>query len=109
MDYVTTNSETGNYLKNQNGTAGRDCYCGPWISHWKNYTGSDRATVCIVAGCMNQPTLGGHVEFLKVENLKGLSYIAPMCVEHNNARGSEFMSRPGIRLARGNVAETCWK
>ena len=109
MNCVTTNSESGNSLRNQNGTSDRSCYCGSWIDHWKNYTGSENAAVCVVAGCMKQPTIGAHVEFAKVEKQKGFSYIAPMCVEHNNARGGEFLSRPGIRLARGNVVETCGK
>ncbi|MEX3986015.1 hypothetical protein AB4Y45_44910 [Paraburkholderia sp. EG287A] len=47
------------------------------------------------------------MELHKVENQKGKSYIAPMCATHNGKHGLALQSKPGIRLARGNVKETC--
>jgi hypothetical protein len=35
--------------------------CGSWIKHWRNNTGSDRATCCVL-GCGRAATKGAHVQ-----------------------------------------------
>ncbi len=107
MSYITTNSEEGNSLRNQNGTAERLCHCDSWLRHWKRYTETVATPSCAVAGCNELAIVGAHVELHKVEAQKGKSYIAPMCAAHNNQRGAELQSKPLVKLARANVSETC--
>ncbi len=104
--YVTTHTD-GNTLKNEPATSGRTCSCGSWIAHWKKYADQRDVPLCIVSGCPNQATDGAHVEFTRVKDWEGLSFIAPMCGDHNKDRDLAFMSKGNYRLARGNQAETC--
>ncbi|MDN0082428.1 hypothetical protein QU487_06625 [Crenobacter sp. SG2305] len=107
MNYVTTNAVSGNELKNEPATSGRTCHCGSWIAHWKTYTGKSALPTCVVEGCNAKAEVGAHVEFTRQDDEKGLSYIAPMCGDHNKDHDLVFQSKPGYRLARGNVRETC--
>jgi hypothetical protein len=107
--YTTTNEKTGNELKNEKATSDRTCSCGSWLEHWKKFTGKSEVPTCIVKGCNKEAEVGAHVEFTLQEKQKGLSYIAPMCGDHNKDRSLVFKSKPGYRLARGAVAETCGK
>jgi len=108
MGYITT-VKTGNTLRNQKGTAERSCGCGSWLDHWKRYTKSTGTPLCVVQNCNERATVGAHVELSRVDELKGQSYIAPMCASHNGQHGAELKSKPEVKLARGNVKETCGK
>ncbi|MEO9385316.1 hypothetical protein [Chromobacterium phragmitis] len=109
MTYVTT-SENGDELMNEPSTSLRGkCGCGTWIEHWKKYAEKTTVPTCIVAGCNEQATDGAHVEFTQQTKFKGLTYIAPMCGDHNKDHDLVFTSKPGYRLARGSQAETCAK
>ena len=107
MSFITHSD--GNTLRNMNGTAARSCGCGSWLDHWKNFTGTSVTPRCAVAGCNSQAEVGAHVDLPMVTAQKGLSYIAPMCREHNGKHGESMKSKGGIKLARANVKETCKK
>lgn len=106
MTFVTTAAD-GNALKNEPATSDRECNCGTWIGHWKTYAKQSTVPTCIVDGCEEVATVGAHVEFTKIADREGLSFIAPMCDAHNKDRSLEFKSKSGYRVARGNQQETC--
>jgi hypothetical protein len=54
------NKKTHWAVRNINGTTGRRCECGSWITHWKLTTSSARAQ-CAVHNCGNDAEVGAHV------------------------------------------------
>jgi hypothetical protein len=91
-------------IKNINGTAGKNCNCDSWLSHWEKFT-KQEAYTCSVPGCRNSDLVGAHVQIEGDQSW----YICPLCPSHNNKKGGEFEMSQFVKLVSANVSETCGK
>lgn len=90
-------------VKNINGTSGKDCPCGSWITHYRKHA----ATVsrfCVEASCIADSDLvGAHVQKDDPDDRNW--YIIPLCKKHNAKAASLTIAMVSLVLA--NVAKTC--
>lgn len=96
-------------VKNLNGTKDKDCRCGSWLEHWKNFSGNaGLPTNCANIRCSGTDLVGGHVK--KVDSVDNATYIAPICKTCNNTKDLEFFLAPHhTPLAPASVMRTCAK
>ena len=81
------NQNTNYLVKNINGTSeerykDQNCRCRSWLAHWRNNTGSDRSTCCVIQ-CNRGVQVGAHVQ-IKDGRVGDNWYIAPFCKKCNN-------------------------
>lgn len=95
-------SITANGWSNKKGTAVRNCKCGTWKQHWKNYAKKPWPATCSVERCPSTPTLGAHVINPNVSGEK----IVPMCDSCNGLTGT-FNLKDGVTVPSANTSETC--
>lgn len=57
---ISVNKYIGTW-KNKNGTSDRECDCGSWKNHWKNFSKSSFPEKCSVKGCSEKASLGAHI------------------------------------------------
>ena len=93
-------------VKNIAGTSANKCWCGNWIRHWQNATGS-RRLVCSVVPCNRFAEVGAHVQ-IDDGRFYGHWYIVPMCRAHNihHNYATMYIDRR-VELIPANVAVTC--
>lgn len=92
-------------VKNKGGTSGRNCKCGSWINHYKNFsTGS--TLYCSVKNCYERATVGAHI--VLADSLDKSEYIVPFCDSHNQQFDGVF-EIGDTDLAPANRSETCEK
>jgi hypothetical protein len=73
-------------VTNEKNTSDKTCpICATWIEHWENSTGNIRARLCKVVRCGKAAEVGAHVKMAR--NFDNMSYIVPLCKEHNAAEG----------------------
>jgi hypothetical protein len=90
-------------VRNLNGTSDNACKCGSWLQHWKNFSGQ-RVNHCVVNGCINPATVGGHVQ--KADYRDNNWYIIPICAACNQRRG-DIDIFDGTALVSANRGGTC--
>lgn len=90
-------------VKNINGTASRNCRCGSWIQHWRNYSGQI-ATECRARNCSRKDLVGAHVQ--KDVSNNNNWYIVPFCNLHNQSRTKVELVALTV-LVSANVSRTC--
>ena len=66
------------------GTSTKSCPCGSWKDHWRKHSGVPWPSTCIVVGCSQQATVGGHVKNAVVSGNR----IAPICDGCNKRQDS---------------------
>jgi len=93
-------------VHNLNGTAPNKCDCGSWLVHWQRFSGQT-ANHCVVIGCTNPHTVGGHVQKGSISD-RGW-YIIPLCSSCNAKRGETFSIYDDVELVSVNVNITCRK
>ena len=93
-------------VKNLNGTSINKCKCSSWLEHWEKFS-NQPANKCVVAGCTNKHSVGGHVQ--KESASDSSWYIIPICSECNNKHGQTIEIGNNVNLVPANVAETCGK
>lgn len=91
-------------VKNLNGTAANKCKCGSWLAHWEKFS-KQPANRCVVVGCKNKQTVGGHVQ--KESTSDSSWYIIPICADCNNKRGQTLEIDNAVNLVSANVSQTC--
>lgn len=94
-------------VHNINGTSQRDCGCGSWLNHWKNFSGQQLSKWCSETNCIHQPEVGAHVQ--KDSNEDKGWYIVPLCKDHNAKTGDSIEIVSSVRLVSANKKETCEK
>lgn len=94
-------------VNNINGTSGKACNCGSWLSHWKNFSGQALPQYCAEKTCTGKPELGAHVQ--KDSSADRGWYIVPLCKEHNGQTGSSLSVGDYVALVSANASETCGK
>ena len=93
-------------VKNINGTGERDCRCGSWINHWKNFNSGQVATVCKAKGCSNSVDDGAHVHKITIGDNK--HYIVPFCRTHNLQSNPLWIElNSGTDCVPANRQKTC--
>lgn len=92
-------------IRNINGTSQRDCKCGSWLQHWKNFSKQSLPLFCPVVQCYEKPEVGAHVQ--RDVLFDNNWYIIPLCKNHNAKRGETLTVRDDIKLVSANVNETC--
>lgn len=90
-------------VKNINGTSQRNCKCGSWIQHWRNFS-NQIATECRALGCSRKDLVGAHVQ--KDVDYDNSWYIVPFCSAHNQANISIELV-VGTNLVSANKSQTC--
>ena len=89
---------------NKQGTKDRACACGTWQKHWENLSGQHWPSECVVSGCAEPATVGGHV----VNPGATGERIVPLCDGHNKVTG-KFSLKGNVQCVSANKAETCEK
>lgn len=95
-------------MRNKVGTGGRDCPCGGWLLHWKNYTKLQGEPKCGVEGCEVDAEVGAHITLPRheIEDRQRIEWIVPMCHKHN--RSTELLkSKKKAIVVRADTATTC--
>jgi len=92
-------------VKNVNGTLQKQCKCGSWLQHWKNYSGR-AAKVCQAKSCIETDLVGTHVQ--KDTDNDDSWYIIPLCHSHSRALSPVELVM-GAMLVPTNVDLTCGK
>lgn len=91
-------------IKNVNGTSDKDCKCGTWIDHWKNFSHKSLPTTCPEVSCSDKDLVGAHVQLADSTNEKW--HIIPLCKKHNGEKG-KTLTVIDTALVPANKAETC--
>lgn len=90
-------------VKNLIGTSPRNCNCGSWLQHWKNFS-DQTATICRALGCSRKDIVGAHVQ--KDVPYDKNWYIVPLCNQCNRLTTPvELVS--GTVLVSANISQTC--
>lgn len=90
---------------NINGTSERDCACGNWLNHWKNFSNHDIPPWCAELHCAQPPEVGAHVQKDMIADKSW--YIVPLCKEHNGKKGKPMILVDSVILVPANIEETC--
>jgi hypothetical protein len=88
---------------NRNGTADRECSCGPWKRHWERFSEESWPQICYIRECNRSAEDGAHVE--NYEEPCG-EWIVPTCHQHNETTET-FSLKDEITLVNANKSETC--
>lgn len=80
---------------NMSNTSDRQCSCGSWMEHWKNFSGYRWPSTCSVEGCFKEASLGAHI---KRDN-DNTVYILPMC-DSCNKRTDHFAIKSSAKPVR---------
>jgi hypothetical protein len=88
--------------KNKNGTGDRECKCGSWKQHWKNFSTKNWPITCCIYGCGNSANLGAHVISHEVSG----EWIIPVC-DSCNQRDDIFYVKDGTEFVSANKSKTC--
>lgn len=93
-------------ITNINGTSVKNCKCGTWLNHWKNFSRQKAPFQCPVFGCLNKELVGAHVQ--KGNSTDRKWYIVPLCQEHNQSNKDLFISDQ-VELVSADKRLTCDK
>lgn len=93
-------------ITNIKGTEDKNCKCGSWLDHWKNFSGNPLPKFCPEKNCIGKDLVGAHV--LKFGSTDKKTYIVPLCSRHNLSTGS-ISIYDSVALVSANVSETCGK
>ncbi len=95
-------------VHNLNDTSQNKCQCVSWLVHWGRFSGQP-ANTCAVLGCMNLPSVGGHVQQSGGSDDDRSWYIIPLCSSCNAQRGASLYIRDDVQPVSANVSDTCGK
>ncbi len=93
-------------VRNINGTSKNKCKCKSWLSHWRNYTDSERI-YCSVVPCNNPAEVGAHVQ---IDDWRSdfSWWIVPFCKQHNHHKNTrEMYVDQRTTLVTANAAASC--
>jgi hypothetical protein len=94
-------------LSNINGTSDKDCGCGSWLNHWKDFSGQSVPSYCPEKNCYEKSLIGAHVQ--KYDSADKSWYIYPLCKTHNAKTDGPLEVSDTYKLVSANVAESCGK
>jgi hypothetical protein len=83
-------------------TFGRDS----WLAMWEAFSGQN-AFMCFVKGCINRPSVGGHVQ--KDSPADKSLYVIPLCADCSKKKGQDLDIWDGANLVSKSACEATGK